>query len=228
RRYRSNRAELATPLLACRLPPPHHKATIHSIKILKYKPGRRCVLAYTLAIGHPPSVASQRRVIGKVFRDERGERLFRLQEQLWQDGFGPHAPDHIHVPEALAYVPEMQMLVQECAAGATLNELAMETDARPLVRRSAEGLVKLHNADSFVAGEPLGQYRLIDELANLDRFTEDLTAVRPDAGSAVSALRDSLRGWGAQLPALPGPTPVHRDFYYSQVLFNGPRLTLIA
>jgi aminoglycoside phosphotransferase (APT) family kinase protein len=73
----------------------------------------------------------------------------------------------------------------------------------------------------------LGAHLLSDELANLHRFTSDLAEVRPACAPEVAALRDALLAWGAQLPPLDAATPVHRDFYYSQVLFDGPRLTLI-
>ena len=70
-------------------------------------------------------------------------------------------------------------------------------------------------------------YLLADELDSLDRFTNDLTEVRPQSVSEVTILLDALRAWAEKLPPLPAATPVHRDFYYSQVLFDGPRLILI-
>lgn len=239
RLYRATRPDLAGPLLARRLPAFSKKGTeqlvsVQDIQVLKYKPGRRCVLAYTL-VGQTWREGAQRQhqVIGKVYRDERGERLFRLQQALWHDGFGPHAPDRIHVPRALAYVPEMRMVVQERAAGATLNALVTAPGLRTRIVRSAEGLAKLHNLPTPLPGfpskdgEPFGHYLLADELANLDRFMHELAQVRPHSAAAVSGLRDALRAWGQRLPAPEAVTPIHRDFYYSQVLFDGPRLVLI-
>lgn len=239
RLYRATRPDLAGPLLARRLPAFSKKGTerfltLQDIQVLKYKPSRRCVLAYTL-VGQARhgGVPTQHQVIGKVYRDERGERLFRLQQALWNDGFGPHAPDRIHVPRALAYVPEMRMVVQERAAGATFNALFAAPGLRARIRRSAEGLAKLHNLPTPLpgfgqgAGEPIGHYLLADELTNLDRFTNELVQVRPYSAAAVSELRDALRAWAQRLPTLDVPTPIHRDFYYSQVLFDGPRLVLI-
>jgi glycosyltransferase involved in cell wall biosynthesis/thiamine kinase-like enzyme len=232
RLYRATRPDLAGPLLARRLPAFSKKGTeqlvgVQDIQVLKYKPGRRCVLAYTL-VGQTRRGGAQRQhqVIGKVYRDERGERLFRLQQALWHDGFGPHAPDRIHVPCALAYVPEMRMVVQERATGATLNALVTAPGLRTRIVRSAEGLAKLHNT-RWTTGEPLGRYLLADELANLDRFMRELAQARPPSAAAVSEIAEALRAWAQRLPALEAPTPIHRDFYYSQVLFDGPRLVLI-
>ncbi len=223
RLYRATRLDLAGPLLARRLAPRRKLLPeLTDIRVLKYKPGRRCVLAYTLT-----GRAGEQRVIGKVYRDERGERLRALQHYLWQTGFGPDAPDGIQVPEALAYVPEMRMLVQAQAAGATLNELAAQPEvaAVALAQRCAEGLAKLHATAPPALDLPM--YDLAAELNSLTRFTAELTAQRPAAAPAVRALSERLTAWGQALPAPTRHTLVHRDFYYSQVLVDGPRLTLI-
>ena len=221
RLYRATRPDLAASLLSPHLPQP---VTVENIEVLKYKPGRRCVLAYQLS-------SAPQNVIGKVFRDERGLRLFRLQERLWRGGFGPDAPDLIHVSQPLAYIPEMRMLLQERAVGETLNALVTEVgNIRLYARRSAEGLAKLHETNLATARsdeEPLGQYLLANELKSLGDFTRDLIEVRPESEETVARLHAALRYWAGQLPALETATPVHRDFYYSQVLFDGVRLTLI-
>jgi glycosyltransferase involved in cell wall biosynthesis len=232
--YRATRPDLAAPLLADRLPAfvrggPEQLQSVEKIRILKYKPARRCVLAYELVgLAKRDQRPTRHQVIGKVFRDERGSRLFRVQQQLWLNGFGPDAGDGIHVPRPLAYVPEMRMLVQERAPGVTLNKLVMDRNIKPLMLRCAEGLAKLHD---FVAvdgpdGNGSKTYFLADELDSLDRFANELVEVRPQSVSKVAILLDGLRAW-ADKPTLPAATAVHRDFYYSQVLFDGPRLTLI-
>ncbi len=226
RLYRASRADLAAPLLARRLPGVHkHQLEIVGVQVLKYKAGRRCVLAYDLADGARPGHTW--RVIGKVYRDERGERLQQLQEHLWRAGFGPEAADGVSVPRALAYVPEMRMLVQACAAGATFNDLITQADPRALARRSAAGLAKLHAAALPPAELPVSEYGVAAELDSLERFAAELTRVRPAETAEVADLHAALQAWGRQLPEPPAATLVHRDFYYSQVLFDGPRLTLI-
>jgi hypothetical protein len=231
RLYRATRPDLALPLLAEHLPAYRKGGAeellgLEETAILKYKPGRRCVLAYGLVERRKrDGRVAGRKVIGKVFRDDRGLRLHDLQRRLWQDGFGPQAVDGIHVPRPLGYVPRMRMLVQELAPGTTLNGLVGGRELRSPVVRCAEAIAKLHGS-TVLDGAILLPYTLESELANLERFQAELTAVRPADGAAVATLRDGLRAWAGKLSA--GQTaPIHRDFYYSQVLFDWPRLTLI-
>jgi hypothetical protein len=204
---------------------------VRAIDVLKYKPGRRCVLAYGLSLSSEPAgSAPARQVIGKVFRDERGRRLHALQQALWQDGFGPYAGDQVHVPRSLGYVPEMRMQVQECAPGVTLNELAIRGPVAGPVARCGEALAKLHHAPQAAAfgGEvALQPYRLNDETGRLDTYADTILAGRPDQAARVLAVRAALARWADGLPAPQALTMVHRDFYYSQVLFHRAQLTLI-
>lgn len=244
RLYRATRADLAAPLLARQLPGFGKQGAndlegIAAIEVLKYKPGRRCVLAYELAVRHKASGrAIRRRVIGKVFRDERGQRLFTLQARLWRTCFGPDGVNGIGVPQPLAYVPEMRMLVQASAPGLRLDELSLRGPIDAQARRSAEALAWLHRCEAL-AGPPhnghgsanghalLQPYTLIDELRGLEDYRARLAQVRPDALPAVQALHAALLDWAAALPPAPQAVPLHRDFYYSQVIFDGPRLHLI-
>lgn len=238
RLYRATRPDLAVQFLARSLPAfgkkgPVRLKGIEQIEVLKYKPGRRCVLRYELDGRYRyDKRPAKYQIIGKVFRDDRGLRLHKLQKMLWHNGFGPEAADGITVPDSLAYIPEMRMQVQACAPGETLNELAERMNIRPLIPLAARGLAKLHNlpvpipanGDGPVA---LQSYLLGDELQNLDRFTASLEADRPRAMPVVLALRHQLLTWAERLPALPAAAPIHRDFYYSQLLFHNGELKLI-
>ncbi|MBI4674869.1 MAG: aminoglycoside phosphotransferase family protein [Chloroflexi bacterium] len=204
------------------------------LEVLKYKPLRRCVLGYTLGAQNGNGSMRTQQLIGKVFRDERGQRLLDLQRYLWDNGFGADAPDQIFVPQPLAYIPEMRMLLQERAGGETLEALAQHTELGPFVRRSAEGLAKLHRLPPPHAQDNAGarlselspRYELGSERANLNRFATDLIEWRPDAASRIVELHAALDAWAQRLPRAP-ELLIHRDYYYSQVLFDGARLTLI-
>ncbi len=237
RLYRATRPDLAAPFLAQALPFFGNRSRerlerVEAIHVLKYKPGRRCVLGYELVGRGRQGQPTRHRVIGKVFRDERGRRLDGLQRLLWENGFGPDARDGIRVARPLGYAPKMRMQLQAWAPGRTLNQLVLEQDIRPSMARTAQGLAKFHSlpAPLPVNGDgpvTLKRYRVEEEVANLDRFLQELVQVRPSFAQEARRLRDGLREWASRLPPPPALTPVHRDFYYSQVLVHGEELTLI-
>lgn len=230
--YRATRPDLAATYLAAELPELGIES-VADIAVFKYKPRRRAVLGYRLN-GRSPhtNLPTEHEIFGKVFRDERGQRLFALQDALWHNGFGPHTTDNIHVPRVLAYIPKMRMLVQEKAPGRTLNELVDTTHLNPFMPASAEGLAKLHNSHlpTLLAKQgtfALKPYTLADELAALQPYEATVVAERPFTRAIMSQLRQQLEQWAETLVEPETAVAIHRDFYYSQLLFDGLRLTLI-
>ncbi len=223
RLFKATRADLAAPLLAAALGARATDAfAVTGIDVLKYKPRRRAVLRYHL------SGASWPRLIGKVFRDERAGRLAAIQGHLWDAGFGPTAADRIRVAEPIAVVPELRVFLQEQAPGRTLNERFAAGEALgPSVDRAAEAAARLHAVTWRVDWTPLGTYTLADEVDHLAEYGADLVTARPALAADVADLLGALRGWAGQLPAPEALRPVHRDFYYSQVLIDGDDLALI-
>ncbi|NOX63676.1 MAG: glycosyltransferase [Chloroflexi bacterium] len=234
RLYRATRPDLAAPLMKD-LPQfqekgPYRLNRVERIEVLKYKPRRRCVLAYEISAWERASGRPVRlQWVGKVFRDDRGLRLHRLQKALTRHGFGPDAADRIHVPLALGYLPKMRMQVQSREPGQTLNQLVGRMDVRPHVAFAARGLAKLHQtlAVPYEMHREMRWWSIYDELLNLERFAAELAHWRPKDADHIGRLYEMLRYWAADAPATPQPAPVHRDFYYSQVLFHEDRLTII-
>ncbi len=215
--FRATRADLAAPLLAAHLTR-NDWDSIAQIQILKYKPCRRCVLAYDLATKSKEKIS----VIGKVFKDERGTRHLAFQRALWAGGFGMESADGITIAEPLAYVPEMRMLVVEHVPGETLGESTGAPDFSERVCRSAAAIAKLHSARI----RPSKQYTLVEEAANLAHWAEEVVACRGDSAEWVARQLEALRAMASRLPRAEA-VPAHRDFYYSQLLFASRRVTLI-
>ncbi|MCB0000212.1 MAG: phosphotransferase, partial [Anaerolineales bacterium] len=227
--YRATRPDLAAAYLAAELPELGIES-VADIAVFKYKPRRRAVLGYRLNGRSPQTnLPTEHEIFGKVFRDERGQRLFALQDALWHHGFGLHATDNIHVPRVLAYIPKMRMLVQEKAAGRTLNELVDTTHLNPFMPASAEGLAKLHNSrlPTLLRDFPLKPYTLANEVAALRPYAATVVAERPFTRPIISQLRQQLERWAEDVEEPETAVAIHRDFYYSQLLFDGLRLTLI-
>lgn len=220
--YAATRAEFAAKAVTKYLQSkdPSRAIQITGSKVLKYRPGRRCVLAYeTVAAGNGRAGTS---VIGKVFRDGRGESFFNAQNELWQHGFDSAAPDHIAVAEPIAYIPEMHMFLQARAPGSPLDHFLDSPDLEARVREAAAAIAKLHAARV----RPPSTYSLDSELANLKTWAAALADLRPELAPAFRFHWDRLRLLASHLPSAV-VAPIHRDFYYGQVLFSGSLVTLI-
>ncbi len=233
RLYRATRPDLALPILAHDLPAFYKRGNqtleqISRIELLKYKKNRRCVLKYTLQArfrrGAKKDMPVTRHIVGKLFRDNRGKKLHKLQSALVANGFGSEAADGVCVPASLAYVPKMRMQTQMFEAGDPLHHLARTgAELSLFMPRAAQAIAKLHRwRPPPTVGDCLRVHLLADEIALIGRFANQLSGY-----SNIKTTQQKLIDWGMQLPALPAPLPVHRDFYYSQILFTKEKTILI-
>lgn len=138
------------------------EATAVTARAVSYKSWRRCVIEYS---------AGDRRVYGKLFRDDRGAQLAEVLEQFRVALAAAGNPWTI--PETVHYEPETLMLVQDELTGAnSLSELLVKSpedaEARrqflDAVRAAAAGLAALQtlsveNVEIFDAADALASIR---------------------------------------------------------------------
>jgi aminoglycoside phosphotransferase (APT) family kinase protein len=109
------------------------------VRVLRHHAGQRC----TLDIGLRTQSGWQF-LIGKVYRGDRSE-FFRSMEEVQQAGFGPH--EEYSIPEPLAYVPSLRLILQEKVAGPVAEEIFLtgdEVDRAAAAKRSALWLARFH------------------------------------------------------------------------------------
>ncbi|MDZ7266767.1 MAG: phosphotransferase [candidate division KSB1 bacterium] len=110
-----------------------------AITLLKYTPGKRCVLAYECG-GAP-----RRRLIGKIYRHDRGLAVFDNMSRLWQVAQRSDPP--FHMPRPLVYLPEWGMVVQEAAGGIRADHLLRQQTFAGVVQAAARNLAALHRLE---------------------------------------------------------------------------------
>ncbi len=120
---------------------PDRWGTIQSVElqILKHHPGRRC----TFEIAVRTATGSDA-LIGKVYASDRAD-VYRVMEELRRGGFGPE--DEFSIPEPLAYIPELRLLLQERVHGPRAKEIFLTADERGRAEaavRSARWLARFH------------------------------------------------------------------------------------
>jgi aminoglycoside phosphotransferase (APT) family kinase protein len=153
-----------------------------TVRVLKHVPGKRGVLAYTLADGS--------RVIGKVYRKDRARRHAAMLSALAHTLVGT-----TRVPRLLGCVEELGLVLQEWVPGEPLPEYDAWTRADAL--RLGAALADLH-------ATPLAAAPAADLAAHERRTCHPgpaaLAAECPDLGADIAAIR-------AALHALPPPSP---------------------
>jgi len=181
--------------------------------VLKHTPGKRCVIEYWIDMPGVP----RERIIGKVFRDQRGARVYQTLRRLHaaRRAQGPdRAP--FHMAEPLAYYDDLGMLVQTAVPGRELSQLGADADWIGAMRAVADNLAALHELP--VEAEP----RTVSELTH--KFCrprpDELVLLRPELGDAVENILQALALVDA---AAPGTSVVHGDLGLGQVLYGDER-----
>jgi len=73
----------------------------------------------------------------------------------------------------------------------------------------------------------LPRFDAADELAIVAHWSDALTRWLPEHASSLRHLHEHLLAWAERLPDHPPMCVIHRDFYPSQVLFDGTTITLL-
>lgn len=196
------------------------RVRILAIRVIRHKPGRRCMVEYDLELGSGGERHAT--LIGKARAGRRPETAFRLMEGFRAAGFGDDASDGIGVPEPVGSFSDLGLWLQRRVPGRPMTD-CMESPAAPrLMARIAEAARKVH-----LSGVPTRRvHGMTDEIRILDEHLPKAASARPDLASRISAVLDAAGRMGRALPA-PAATGVHRDFYQDQVLVDGEKLWLI-
>jgi hypothetical protein len=193
---------------------------LRGIRVIRYKPGRRCLIEYEMV--SQVAIAKPLILLGKVRANGLDRKTFELQRTLWQGGFGPSSEEGVRVPEPVGIIPQFQMWLQAKAPGAPATELLANPGAAQLARRIAEALHKLHFANI-----PASRTHCISDELQILRKRLDLVAQnKPEWRQRLERLLAACERLGASLPAA-ATTGIHRDFYPAQILVDGTTLYLL-
>jgi aminoglycoside phosphotransferase (APT) family kinase protein len=193
---------------------------VRGIRVLRIKPGRRCLIRYDLAAadGRGEPVA----VLGKVRARGADLATYRLVRRLSKRGFDPDSEDGVSVPRPFGALPELGMWVQARVGGTPATGLMKGSAGPALGARLADALHKLHRA-------PVSSGRThtaADELAILCDRLQRAARERPMWAARLERLAEACAGAAAGLERREAAL-IHRDFYADQVMVDGDRLYLL-
>jgi glycosyltransferase involved in cell wall biosynthesis len=184
---------------------------------------QRCVIRYRVeAVDTKKQRSIEWRVIGKVYKANRGERVFRSMLQLWEDGFSRHAPDGISIPEPLDFSSFLCMLFQEEVPGLPVKTLLKQSPDAFFVRRLARTLAKLHQSPLT----PENMMTVADHLQRCHPTHQFLSLACPELSARIDYIVDNAFKIEAGLGKI-NFTPIHGDFHMGQVHLERSRTWLI-
>jgi len=182
---------------------------------------QRCVLRYRVHLD-TPSGRETRPWIGKVYKADAGAPVAELMRLLWEAGFQRDAADDIAIPEVVAYLPRLSLLLQEEIGGVPVKDHLMTDNAEAALRAMARALAKLHKSPVRVGPT----YRIHDHLRRCHPRPTVLRERCPELRPAVDEiLHEAARleqAYDGFAPAL-----IHGDFHMGQVHVGGGRTWMI-
>ena len=195
--------------------------TIRAIRVLRHKPGRRCLIAYDLEGRRPDASARPQTVLGKARAKGLDRSQVPLLEAMRAAGFDGR-DDGIAVPEPIGMVPEFQMWLQRQEPGVPATRLLAGPGGVALARRIAEAAHKLHREGPA----PSRRHTMADELGILHDRLRRVARSEPKWASRLERLLAACQRLGSSVEERP-TCGIHRDFYPDQVLVDGTRLCLL-
>lgn len=185
-------------------------------RVVKHAPGKRCVIAYEL--NGDDAVSAPRRLIGKIYRKNRGEMIFAQWRRLWQ---AAAVSASFNMPEPLAYWPELGMLVQSVVPGRQLATFSEGDELHLALRGVARNLAVLHGL-TVDLGEPK---TLDDHLRKYCHPGPQVLSADPEWAPLVERLLNGLAA-DASLSRAPH-CPIHGDLNLAQIFIDAGRAWFI-
>ena len=198
------------------------KLRLKAIRVIRHKPGRRCVVEYDLRVDRPDRATETVTLIGKTRVRRFGNEGYRLQERIWNAGFDSASADGISVPEPIGVIPRFRMWFQRKVPGETATRLLAAPGGVELASRIAVAIHKLHQAN--VPTER--QHSMADELRILHECLAKVQQQKPDCAARLERVLGACDALGASVPG-PRLCGIHRDFYSAQVVIHEGRIYLI-
>lgn len=193
----------------------------------------RCTVVYELDFAHEAGDAgSPTPVVAKTYRGSKGENAYAGMQALWSSKLGTSAA--VAVAEPLAFVPELNVLVQGPVFGeATLKGLIRSAFAAgtpealgelsAYVDMTAVGLGELHTSGVTYGGT----VTWADMVADVEETLGRVVSIAPELAAAAAPLLARLSERAAEEDPPDPHVPTHGSFRPNQVLLNDGEIGFI-
>jgi ATP-binding cassette subfamily B protein len=194
---------------------------ISRIHVSRHKPGRRCLIQFDFKDPENETFQSSS-LMGKVKAKKLDSNSFKVQHLLWKTSFSSNAKDHIHVPEPVGQIPEVNMWLYKKVPGVPFTELLDENNSISRARQIATGIYKLHT--SGMLNNRFHTFH--DELNILKNRLTTLRQESPKWDKRLARILEACARLDTGIPHL-NLTGIHRDFYPDQIIVSDDKIYFI-
>ncbi|OGC92049.1 MAG: hypothetical protein A2W25_13750 [candidate division Zixibacteria bacterium RBG_16_53_22] len=192
---------------------------LNEIRVLGYRLGRRCVVAYEITADKTRPA----KFVAKLSADALKNHPWRKIRWLERNGFDPGAADGLTVPQICHLDDVSGAYFMEFVAGESLHDLIGRPEYIPGCEAAGKMLAKLHNSPTEISGS----YSYHDELKNLESKFLFVGELFPCWNDRLLDMFSRLKRRASNLMMKHAPAVAHRDFYDKQVLYSPSRVTLL-
>jgi len=198
------------------------QANLRSIKKIRHKQGKRCLIEYEIELKKDNSPNEVITLMGKMRSRGLDKKTFRIQKSFQKAGFDSKSSDKISLPKAIGVIPEVEMWLQEKIDGIPVINLLVKKDGEKIAGRIAEAIHKVH-----LANIPTKKHHTVKkELLILNERLTEIARLNPSLSPRINRVLDECKELVKYLP-LTNSVGIHRDFYHDQVLVSGHRIFLL-
>lgn len=181
------------------------KASLKSIEVKRYKPERRCLIAYSF---------DDFTVLGKIRAKALDKTSYETQAYLYEKGLA--------VPKVLGVISELNMWLQELVVGQSLTKMLQSQNATTFMTKVADALYEIHSLSPVTSR----QHTTHNELAILRDRLERVAKLKPVWSGRLEHIIKACELLASKVPSGKA-RGIHRDFYADQVLVNESKVYLL-
>ena len=185
---------------------------------------QRCVIRYIVdLLDHRHAINCDWRLIGKVYKAGVGEGVFQHMQKLWRSGLFGSADSAVSMPEPIAFLPELCLLLQQEIPGEPAKTVLQQNASNAkTIRLLAHVIATLHRAPA-VCTEP---FAIDDLLQRCHPRYPDLCRACPEVAAKIEFIIENARAFEAQNRHIQFAT-IHGDFHLGQVHIDHDRAWLL-
>lgn len=181
-----------------------------SIRVVRHKAGRRAILRFDLN--------ANQHLYGKTFASQRGQKVYEVTRMITSArAFGPA----VTLPEPVAFLPDLKLLLLRAVPGLPIEAALLGGDVS-LAARIATLLHHFHASGLDLARE----HTLTQELDPLELRVTHIGETFPELGNLAASCLSRIFERSGNVVHWRN-RPVHRDFYYDQLLIHEGKLAVL-